>query len=29
MIVEELAGRPWYEEADARILQPRELEHTG
>jgi D-alanyl-D-alanine carboxypeptidase len=28
MIVEELAGRPWYEEADARILQPLELEHT-
>jgi len=28
MIVEELTGRPWYEEADARVLQPLELEHT-
>jgi D-alanyl-D-alanine carboxypeptidase len=28
MIVEQLTGRPWYEEADSRILQPLELEHT-
>jgi D-alanyl-D-alanine carboxypeptidase len=28
MIVERLTGRPWYEEAEARILQPLDLEHT-
>ncbi|TQM43416.1 D-alanyl-D-alanine carboxypeptidase [Pseudonocardia cypriaca] len=28
MIVERLTGHPWYEEADARILQPLELEQT-
>jgi D-alanyl-D-alanine carboxypeptidase len=28
MIVEQRTGRPWYEEAEARILQPLELEHT-
>ncbi|WP_232664980.1 serine hydrolase domain-containing protein [Pseudonocardia sp. TRM90224] len=28
MIVEKVTDRPWFEEADARILQPLELEHT-
>jgi D-alanyl-D-alanine carboxypeptidase len=27
-IVEQRTGRPWYEEADARILRPLELAHT-
>jgi D-alanyl-D-alanine carboxypeptidase len=28
MLVEQLTGRPWYEEADTRIMKPLNLEHT-
>jgi D-alanyl-D-alanine carboxypeptidase len=28
MIIERVTGRPWYEEAEARIIRPLGLEHT-